>query len=57
MAAYEGVKYILSRTFSISFVETRWKETCEYIYIYIGNKQIEKKKKKKNRKTNKTESI
>jgi hypothetical protein len=56
MAAYEGVKYILSRTFSISFVETRWKETCEYIiYIYIGNKRIEKKK--KNRKTNKTESI
>lgn len=27
MATYEGVKDILSRTFSISIVETRWKAT------------------------------
>jgi hypothetical protein len=39
MATYEGVKDILSRTFSISIVETRWKETNVKKKNYnIGNK-------------------
>jgi hypothetical protein len=47
MATYEGVKDILSRTFSISIVETRWKETNVKKKNYnIGNKWTGKKKKK-----------
>jgi hypothetical protein len=53
MATYEGVKDILSRTFSISIVETRWKETNVKKKNYnIGNKWTGKKKKKNKTVTN-----